>query len=400
MNPSAEKKLILLIQWSGSSYDALNHWQNLLGNEYLQLGFEVERIELTKPECIEKLINLLKSGQVYFAMGLSGIGQDLYIENNLIWEEYKTPFFNWCCDHPCYYPSRHKIQSSWVLHGYVFPDHAKYANEFFNANGMTFQSHLGAPKKVEIENIGKVQTVRNNRILFTKSGTDISAIEARWQSFPHITKSILFSAKEELLYKSTEDAFSVIQNFASEQNIYLSPTNSFLLSLMQELDAYVRGWRTNLVMQSLMDFPIDVYGKSWDHVNWSDARGAKYKGPIELQSNLRILPEYLGCLSINPFIQDSTHDRVFYSIAENVVPISDGNRFSKNKMPQLDKYSFQFDRESIVSSVENLLGNPTEALERTELTRLALEQEFSLSHAAHQILEYISYSNFNFKYQN
>jgi hypothetical protein len=113
---------------------------------------------------------------------------------------------------------------------------------------------------------------------------------------------------------------------------------------------------------------------------------------------LRILPEYLGCLSINPFIQDSTHDRVFYSIAENVVPISDSNRFSKNKMPQLDKYSFQFDRESIVSSVENLLGNPTEALERTELTRLALEQEFSLSHAAHQILEYIYYSNFNFKY--
>lgn len=395
MSPSKKKK-ILLIQWNKANYDSLNHLQNLLGKEFQKIGFEIAKIDIAKPKFSETLSNLLSSGQVDFAMSFSGLGSDVFVNEELVWELHKIPLFNWYCDHPCYYPSRHKISSRWLINGFVFPDHAKYCNEAFNANGMTFQIHLGAPKRdLSASNIRK-PIEKNNRIIYSKSGTNIGEIEKRWQGLPEISKFILFSAREELLYQNTENAFPIIRKIAEDKNVYLSPNNRFLLSLILELDMYVRGWRANYILNALLDYPVDVYGKSWDHINWSKAKGASYKGATDLKTNLKILPEYLGCLSMNPLIEDSTHDRVFYSIAENVVPISDSNRFSKSKLPLLENYAFKFDQESIISSMENVLKNPTEALERVESTRLVLEDEYSLGHAAKNILEFVSYTSFNF----
>ena len=394
MNSPVNKNFILLIQLNESSYNSLNYLQNLLGEEFEKLGFDVEKIEINNPQFKEKLISFLKSGQIYFAMGFSGIGSDILFNNELVWDVFKTPFFNWCCDHPCYYPSRHKISNQWLLNGFVFPDHARYFNDFFNVDGMTFQSHLGAPKRDSFA-LKKDYSKKNNRIIYTKSGTNIVEIEKRWQNLPQATRFILFSAKEELLYKSTENTFSTVCRIASEKNILMSPAGKFSLSLIRELDIYVRGWRANFVLNALLNFPIDIYGKSWDHINWRPEGGAAYKGILDLQSNIKILPEYLGSLSINPFIEDSVHDRVFYSIADHVVPISDSNRFSKDKLPLLEKYSFEFSQESIVSSVEALLKNPSEALERVESTRLSIEKDFSLGHSAQQIIEFVSYRNLN-----
>jgi hypothetical protein len=116
VNSTVNKNLILLIQLNESSYNSLNYLQNLLGEEFEKLGFDVEKIEINNPQFKEKLISFLKSGQIYFAMGFSGIGSEILFNNELVWDVFKTPFFNWCCDHPCYYPARHKISNQWLLH--------------------------------------------------------------------------------------------------------------------------------------------------------------------------------------------------------------------------------------------------------------------------------------------
>ncbi len=398
MNNPIHKKKILLIQWSGSNYDSLRHLQDLLGTQFQTLGFEIEKLALNDPQFIDILINFLQSKEIYFAMGFSGVGVDVYDSNKqLIWEAFKTPFFNWCCDHPCYFPARHQLSSPWVIHGFVFPDHARYSNDFFNANGITFQAHLGAPVKKPAAQMNVALKNRNNKIIYAKSGTDIDAIEKKWLTMPESIRKILFSAKEELQYQSTENAFEVIKRLADEENIFLSPNNAFALNIIREIDIYIRGWRANLAIKSLLNYPVDVYGNGWDHMNVSQSKGATFHGALDLASLLNIFPNYLGCLSINPFIEDSVHDRVFYALAENVVPLSDQNRFSITHLPLLQKYSFKFNQESIISSVEQLLENPSNALELTHSTQVKLEEKFSLDSSAKKIIEFVSHMKFNFK---
>ena len=398
MNAINPQKTIILIQWSGSSYDSLNHLQNILGDEFQNLGFKIEKVSIDQPNFESHLISILKTGEVEFATGFSGIGVDLYLQGTSIWELFKTPLFNWCCDHPCYYPTRHAIKNPWLLHGFVFPDHAKISSNFFNPNGITFQAHLGAPSlSLDVNNI-QISSKRNNKIIYSKSGTDINAIEERWEKTPSTIRYILFAAKEELLYQCTENVFDVINRIANDKNLYFSFTNELAINLIRELDVYIRGWRADLTLKALLNYPVDVFGNGWNHINWSSAKAATYHGPKDLQTILKIFPEYLGCLSINPFIQDSVHDRVFYSIANNVVPISDSNRFSQLQMPLLEKFAFHFQESSIISAIETLLENPSHGLEQTKLTQKNLEKDFSIHQSARQIITFVSLQKFNFKY--
>ena len=54
------------------------------------------------------------------------------------------------------------------------------------------------------------------------------------------------------------------------------------------------------------------------------------------------LPRYVGSLSINPLVEESVHDRVFFALAAGVVPVTDGNAFTDENMPALEAYRFSF----------------------------------------------------------
>jgi hypothetical protein len=102
------------------------------------------------------------------------------------------------------------------------------------------------------------------------------------------------------------------------------------------------------------------------------------------------MPHYLGCLSLNPLVDQSVHDRVFFAVAAGVVPLSDSNAFSQAHMPMLEPYSFDFNRVRIVQAADALLSHPGDALERTEATWQALTPDFTMRRAAEQIMQFVA----------
>lgn len=391
---SIEKKnkrnKILLFQWRDSAYDSLRYLQDLLGQEFQKMGIDIDRVIIGDKEWQSKLQNMLNNEEVLFGMGFSGVGADIYTENNqLIWEATRTPFFNWCCDHPSYYPQRHAIRNQWLIHGFVFPDHARYSCEHFNATGMTTHLHLAMPSADAFDKTHIPLNQRNNRIIYTKSGKDINSIEESWKKFPNPIQKILKNASEELFDKNTNQAYKIIYKIAADEGLFLSGDNALMLTLNREIDAYIRFKRANFVINSLLDMPIDVYGVGWDHVNWNKAKAAKYHGPIPLAKTSTILPFYLGSLSIHPFVTGSVHDRNFFAISANVVPISDSNDYSSLMMPNLEKYTFNFDKDSVRLSVTNLFENPLLALKETEITRSNLSQTTTLAKSAQSMIDWL-----------
>lgn len=378
---------ILLLQWSGSAYDSLRGFLRLAGEEFAADGHEVHTVVIDHPGWQDKL-NAAVGGGALFALGMSGVGADLTTgDKHLLWEAVKIPFFDWNCDHPCYFPNRHAIRNRYLLHGYVFPDHARYAMRHFNANGSACFLHMGIPPRRIFAGAPLPARARNGRIVFTKSGADTNSIEARWRSFVPPLRELVFAAAEELYHRSTADFLEVLGRLAEPHGLLLDGNSELTLNLIREVDTYVRFRRASLVVDAVLRYPVDVYGTGWEHIDWSGGSAA-YKGPADWNRMTTLLPGYLGCLSTNPLIDESVHDRSFFALAANVVPVADSNAFSRRHMAGLERYAFRFEPQSIRAAVEALLAGPEQALEHTEAAWRALDPVFAMRESLRRLAVY------------
>jgi hypothetical protein len=376
------------LRWADSAYDSLGGLLELTAQEMAAMGHRVVVFNAGGQDWPQRLQAVLQQGDFAFALSMSGIGIDFVVPGKgLLWEVVKVPIFNWCCDHPCYFPSRHGIRNRFLLHGYVFPDHAHYNIRHLNPNGMAFGVHIGMPPRSLWAGAPVPLAERNGRIIFSKSGADTNAIEANWRNGLPIVRQILFDAAEELFHRSTDDFVPVLQRIAEPRGLLLDGNNDMILMLIRELDAYIRHRRGNLVLQTLLSYPVDVFGTGWNHIKWDGAR-AVFRGALAWRPTLQQLPLYSGCLSINPLVERSVHDRVFFALAAGVPPVTDSNAFSRAHMPGLERYCFEFSSERIVQAVDALLADPADALACTESAWQALTPDFTMRRAAEQILQF------------
>jgi hypothetical protein len=378
---------VLILRWAGSAYDSLGGLLELTGHELAAQGLKVTMVSADGKDWPQRLIQLLRQGGISFALTMSGIGTDLSVDGKLIWEAAKVPLFNWSCDHPCYFPMRHAIRNAYLLHGYVFPDHARYNIQHLSPNGTAFAVHLGIPSRNVFPEAPLPPAERKRRIIFAKSGADINKIEALWRGFAPGPQRIVFAAAEELFARSTADFFPILQRIAEPLGLFVGGNNQLTLLLMREVDAYIRFKRANMVMNAILRYPVDVFGAGWDHVNW-DGAAAQCRGAMTWRTMIDQLPRYVGSLSINPLVEESVHDRVFFALAAGVVPVSDGNAFADENMPALEAYRFSFVGQRIEQTVEAALAAPADALARVEDTRLALATPFGMRRSAQQIAQF------------
>jgi hypothetical protein len=144
----------------------------------------------------------------------------------------------------------------------------------------------------------------------------------------------------------------------------------------------------------VLRYPVDVFGSGWDHINREGA-AARFYGATTWRTMIEQLPRYLGCLSTNPLVEESVHDRVFFALAAGVAPISDGNAFVRTNLPRLEPYRFGFTRDRIEQAVEAVLANPDDAIARTEESWQTLAVPFGMRRAAQQIVQFVMLHSLN-----
>jgi hypothetical protein len=379
---------VLILRWPGSAYDSLGGLLELMAKEFTALGIDVTMFVADGPDWLKQLVKTLGQGGISFALTLSGIGVDLTVEGKPLWEVAKVPLFNWNCDHPCYFPVRHAIRSPYLLHGYVFPDHARYNIRHLHPNGTAFAAHLGIPPRTLFAGAPLPLANRNGRVMFTKSGADTNRIEAQWRGYGPDMQQILFAAAEALFLSSTADFLPTLQRIAEPHGIFIDGSSQLTMRLIREIDGYIRFKRANLVMQAVLRYPVDVFGAGWDHIN-PDGVAARFYGATTWRTMLERLPGYVGCLSTNPLVEESVHDRVFFALAAGVTPISDDNAFARANLQRLEPYRFGFTADRIAQAVDAVLANPADAIARTEETWHALALPFGMRRAARQIIQFV-----------
>jgi hypothetical protein len=107
------------------------------------------------------------------------------------------------------------------------------------------------------------------------------------------------------------------------------------------------------------------------------------------------LPAYLGSLSLNPLVDESFHDRVFFALAAGVAPLSDVNAFARTRTPGLLPYMFECEPDAIRAAADALLSDPADAIARAEDAASKLSPVFTLRHSVQRIVEFVAMHKLN-----
>jgi hypothetical protein len=362
---------------NGTTYDSVRGILTMAGAELDRLGHEVHLLDLGAADVGQRLNALLPRRAETIAIGMSGIGLEIYTDDRkLFWDAAQIPFFSWYCDHPSYFARRHRLQSRYVVHGYVFPDHAAFNRDFLDPSGSVFAAHIGIPDPGFFASLPADK--RNGRIVFAKSGWNTALLERQYRAtLPDELFTILFEAIEAARGKTCGAFPGIITAIAADHLIYLSPGDDLFNALLTRLDNYTRAKRTQAVGAVLADYPVDFIGGGWDEIA-AKAKQARFLGAMPFDAVRKNLGTYLGALSLNPNVDHSMHDRVFFALGAGTVPIFDANRFSRQHLPQLAQYSFETDADSIRAAVEGLLADPAAAQAATANSFADIYPRFSM----------------------
>jgi len=379
-------KTVIVIHWDGSAYDTLRGLLTAAGSELDPADYRVVTVTLGAEGWKRRLEETANGGDCAFALTMAGLGVELATPNGTnFWEAARVPIFAWYGDHPAHYPSRHVIRSPFVVHGYVFADHARYHRDHLNPNGVAFSVPLGLPGRPGLCGQPLPPSRRNQRILFAKTGGNPVELERRWRAgYPAPFAAVLFAASEELRGRNTADFPDSIARAADAEGIHVAPGGQAMMTLIRELDLYLRARHATLIAESIRSYPVDVVGNQWGHIDWTGA-AARWAGAVRFADLMPRLPSYLGSLSVNPLTDASVHERVFYALSAGVVPIGDANEFTRSRMALLAPYSYTVDRHAIQAAVEAVLADPARAIDASEATYQAMLPTFSTRESMRRI---------------
>jgi hypothetical protein len=375
---------VCLLTANTTAYDSLPGLLDLIGAEFTALGHHVIRFDVTAADFSDRLKQAVERPGKIFALTFSGIGLELRNrDRRLLWEAARIPCFSWYCDHPSYFIRRHRIESPYVIHGYVFPDHALFNRDHLRANGACFPVHIGLPDPACFR--PRSGGLRNGRLVFAKSGWDPAALERSWRaSLAPALLRLLFDSIDAASAKTCGALPQIIVDVAEQHGIYLACGGPLFNAVLTRVDNYIRATRTTLLASILVDYPVDFFGSGWDYMMPRATRAA-FHGPLPFAELCQQLPGYLGAASVNPNVDLSVHDRVFLSIAAGVVPVFDANAFSRRHMPMLRDYSFSYGRDAIESALDALLSRPHDAQATVAEAFSTLQASFSMRGAARYI---------------
>jgi hypothetical protein len=378
--------LICILSATNSAYQSVRGILLMAGAELDRLGHEVKILDLEAPDTPARMEALLPRRDEMMALVMSGIGLEIYAkEGKLLWDAAQIPVFNWNCDHPSYFVRRHRLDSPYVVHGYVFPDHAVFNRDHLHANGAAFGAHIGIPDPGFFG--APPANKRNGRIVFAKSDWNPAKLERSWRkALPPKLFAILFDAIAAARAKTCSAFPEIICNVAAEHLVHLTPDGDVFNAILTRLDNYTRAVRTREVGAVLSKYPVDFIGGGWEDFG-AETRHARFLGAMPFDTLRETLGTYLGAASLNPNVDLSVHDRVFFALGASTVPVFDANSFSRANLPRLSRFGFGHDADSIAAAVEAVLDDPQAAQAATAATLAETYPRLSMQRSVQDICE-------------
>lgn len=364
---------VVVLSDSGRN-DAINGMMRALAAVMEQRSFDVDYFDVgtCTPEDWARLVTLLSSGIVKFAVTYLGIAQDLSIKrkgaenSSNAWEAFSVPLIKIHGDSPAYYLQRHSDTPSTSINIYASEEFLEFRR--WALPDTRCISAVCEPCLISDTPRQSIDFPRRarGRLVFLKTGGNPAELTSLWrqQLAAPICNQLFELASEIKAAALKPGGFSllrfVLDYFASRQ-IDTTGLGTTVRLYVAQLDDYLRRLKATLVGQTLLGFPVLVQGSNWDHLDWTGAK-AQFVAPGTFQSLEAIFQNELGIVDMSPNVYTSAHDRMWRAAGTYAFALTNKSAWLENLLPELNACAYEFNEDSIEASVDRVLRHPADCV--------------------------------------
>ena len=357
------KKIILF----KNGVETLSYFSLQLARTFLKNGHDVFIFDLLDEEnSLHKLISFFdKSNTVLITFNFTGIsGEDIFIDNDnhLFWNSFEIPCINIVVDHPFYY---HELLTHRPLRYHqisIDRFHESYMQRFFPEISSVGFLPLGGTK-VKSPTFPIPYEDRTIPILFTGNYTPPSTFEK------HITR---LGDDYTLFYRSVIDTL-IQEPHSSMEEVFETSLKQEIAHLSEDglkqcmanmifIDLYVRFYFRGEVVKTLVDngFPVHVFGGGWDYLDCKHPENLIYGGSLDSKGCLEKMQEAKISLNVMPWFKDGAHDRIFNSMLNGCLCLTDGSIYLEQEFTDQTDICFYSlsELDKLPGIVDHLIKNP------------------------------------------
>jgi hypothetical protein len=383
-----------ILLFSGKSMnDALGASHRAHRALFSNLGHDLVEIDFETPEDFELLNSTIRDGQVAFAYSASGYCGDMRgvapdgSELNF-WEANSIPFISLMGDSPAYLFDRHVMPSPWHACLYGHPEHLVFRRRLKPTQALygtipLFPMDFTAKRDIDF------RKKESGKLLFLKNGNDPERLVRIWRdAMPAETFVMLADLASELSNKLTSnvdcDIDAFVTNYFSNRGWEISEYFPLRLFMVAQLDDYLRRVKSTFIANALMEFPIEIHGFNWEHVDFVGKRATHVRGGDYSQSRARIL-DSLGLIDMSPNTELAPHDRAQRAFGLCTLCITNEQRFFKETFENSAKFSYRFENDHLREKVADVLAHPKQYVE----LGLDVAEQFRQHHRPEDFAQYM-----------
>lgn len=391
------KRIIMFV----GGVETLAYFSIQMGNEFVRMGYSVFYFDLEDEfYSAKKLRKFIKPNEtVLITFNFEGLEKEagVYKEGiGYVWDEYKIPCYNIAVDHPYYYHERLLDLPKKYFHISIDKFHEQYFKRFypeFTHRGFLplagstleqFQTHE-FPKKT-----------RN--VVLTGNFTPTSFCEPyiHWinEEYAAFYQGII----DELLAKPNQTMEeTALKHCEREMGENTDKDLRMALHRMIFIDIYVRNYWRGEAVRVLTDagIKVDVFGKGWEQLDCNHKENLILHPQTTSAECLRAIAEAKISLNVMPWFKDGTHDRVFNSILNGTICVTDKSKYLCEQLKEGQGVCY-YDLEQIQKLpdiVYNLLEKESLRNEIWKHGMSAVEHTHTWVQRAQQLLQWILEDN-------
>ena len=385
------KRIVMVI----GGVETLEYFSYQMGKTFEENGFLVFYYDLKNEEqsarTLKKFIRTGETALVTF--NFEGLEKEpgVYKEGlGYIWDAYKIPCYNMVADHPYYYHERLRDLPKRYYHISIDRCQEQYFKQFYPE----FE-HLGFLPLAGTE-IEPSSDERTMDVIMTGNYTPPSFCEPyiHWinEEYAAFYQGII----DDLIAHPHQTVEEVAMGHC-EREMGKVPYEELRIafSKMIFIDLYVRNYWRGEAVRVLADagIKVDVFGKGWEELACAHPENLVLHPQITSHACLEQLQHAKISLNVMPWFKDGAHDRVFNSILNGAVCVSDKSKYLCEELAEGEGvcyYDLQ-NIEELPCIVKNLLQNENKMQDMIHNGRQKVRKKHTWETRANQIIDWLAF---------
>ena len=369
--PGAPERSVVLITFGPSRSNPFKSMSSALAAAYGKRGLHCHMLDIREATWPNPPLEaLFHENKIRYGLAWGGVGAAIDVvrgdKSHNVWDMNKTPMFKLMGDHPAYFLDLHVSPYPTFVNLYGFAEHCDFYARQMQTGGYAavFPPFRLDPLEQSQMDFG---AKAGGKIVFLKNGNDPEGLRRDWRArLPASVAEMLLSMSEDLLtHLPTESIWRieelVVRHFA-DLGVDIASRAKFLSFYIAQLDDYLRRVKSLMIAESLLDFPVEIHGECWEHVDFSGRRASLI--PFgDYMSSKELIREALCVVDMSPNTHSHPHERYMRCASRHTLCLTNRSQFLEQKFGAFGQPVFDFTPESIRTSVEAVLADPVRHVE-------------------------------------